>query len=525
MPGAIESPLGGPSPAPPSPARPLPTTGEARLRTQQYKRGLILAVVTVVIAAALVLNRLGAAEICGSNEAVEGIFVQQMVERGRLLFPLENGHSPMYKPPLFHWTATAVDHVLGVRKVTAFNLRLAAAFYAVAAVILAVRFSWDFIGPKSAWLTGLILCGSYQYIEQGRVGRVDMTLCFFETAALTAFMWWYAVEESSRRGWRGYVFALALGLAVLAKGPVGAILPLGACGIFLIAQRRLRELRELASPGPVALALIVGGSWYAACLLGHRYAFLDRQLGSENFGRFFGTLGAMPAWYYAQPLLFNSGPLSAMIPFAVFFALRTYWESATEPATDGSPDASDAVRLLAIFWLVSVSFFSLAAYKRRSYLLPLWPPAAVMLAWWVETSFAKSQLWGYWLRGFVIVSCCGLILFNATYLPARQVRECGSDSVLNAAREIDRIVGSDEPLYLYGFAEDPAPLLFYLDRDAPLIGGKLGDAPPGYVILPVEVWRQHRHEALDLTPVFQSSSGRPPVILLRHGEALADAIQ
>src|SRR5713101_7543220 len=165
-----------------------------------YKRGLILAVASVAVAAALVLNRLEAAGVCGANEAVEGIFVQQMVEHGKVLFPLENGHSPMYKPPLFHWTATAVDHLLGVRKVTAFNLRLTAALYAVAGVILTISFSWDFIGHDGAWLTGLILCGSYQYIEQGRIGRVDMTLCFFETLALLVFMWWYAGKERGPLG-------------------------------------------------------------------------------------------------------------------------------------------------------------------------------------------------------------------------------------------------------------------------------------------------------------------------------------
>ncbi len=46
------------------------------------------------------------------------------------------------------------------------------------------------------------------------------------------------------------------------------------------------------------------------------------------------------------------------------------------------------------------------------------------------------------------------------------------------------MVAPDEPLYLYGFDEEVAPLLFYLDRDAPELSGKLGDAPPGYIIVP-----------------------------------------
>ena len=92
------------------------------------KRGrTFLAMLAIVAAAALLtLHRLGAADVCGVNEAVEGVFLQQMVEHGALLFPVENGRSPMYKPPLFHWTAAAVDKLAGMRKVTSFNLRLPA---------------------------------------------------------------------------------------------------------------------------------------------------------------------------------------------------------------------------------------------------------------------------------------------------------------------------------------------------------------------------------------------------------------
>jgi hypothetical protein len=292
--------------------------------------------------------------------------------------------------------------------------------------------------------------------------------------------------------------------------------------------------------------------------LARRYGFLGRQLGSENFGRFFGALGTMPPWYYIKPLLLNSGPLSLMVPLAVFFALRTYWQPSSAPRVPDAPPiapdlfcrtgfpagrvpgpsdalsitrnsdarvlsvrAQEAVRLFAIFWLVSVTFFTVAAYKRRAYLLPLWPASAVLLAWWVQTSVLSSPRWGRLLRGFLVISSCGLIVFNTVLLPRSEVRECANDSLRDAAMEIDRIVGRGEPLYLYGFGEEPAPLLFYLDRDAPPVGGKLGDAPPGYVIVPAQVWRQHKEEALDLTPIFESTSGRPPLVLLRHGKALA----
>jgi 4-amino-4-deoxy-L-arabinose transferase-like glycosyltransferase len=548
-------------------------------RTDAHRLRDFLAIAAVAgVIALLSIHRLDAADVCGANEAVEGVFLQQMVEHGALLFPVENGRAPMYKPPLFHWTATALDRVAGIKKVTSFNLRITSALYATAGGLLTMGFAYGLLGPSAAVLSGLILAASYQYIEEARIGRVDMTLCFFETLALFAFIWWYApIPRTSRASPASnaplmapharsnairYLFATALGLGVLAKGPVGAILPALACGIFLIAEHRLRDLRALATPGPVLLAFAVGSSWYVACLLGQRYGFLNRQIGSENFGRFFGALGSMAPWYYVKPLLLNSAPLSLLVPIAVFYALRTYFlnphsdpliplpdlgegERATARAGEGASasvpppvvgdgeGASDsnslshrdgqraliAAHLLAIFWIVTVTFFTIAAYKRRAYLLPLWPAAAVILAWWLQ-ELTRGR-WGRVLRDAIALVCLALVIFNFNYIPRREVRDCGDDSFREAAAEINRIVGSDEPLYIYGLSGEPAPLLFYLDRHAPPIAGKLGDAPPGYIIVPADVWNEKKDEALDLTPVMESTSGRPRLVLLRHGKAYA----
>src|SRR6202453_2340970 len=150
-----------------------------------------VALVTIaLVIAVLTLHRLGAGDVCTGNEAVEGVFVQQSADHGQLLFPFENGTVPMYKPPLFHWTAVAIDRLAGIRKVTAANLRLPSALYAIAGALLAMLFAYNILGLEAAALSGLCLAASYQYVSQGRYGRVDMTLCFFETLSLFAFLRW-----------------------------------------------------------------------------------------------------------------------------------------------------------------------------------------------------------------------------------------------------------------------------------------------------------------------------------------------
>jgi 4-amino-4-deoxy-L-arabinose transferase-like glycosyltransferase len=467
---------------------------------------------------ALTFYRLGACGICKGNEAVEAVFIQQMVERGKLLFPAVNGGSPMYKPPLFHWTATALDHVVGWRKVTPFNFRMPAALYAVGGVALAMLFAYGVIGGDGAILAGLILLSAHQYIRLGRMGRVDIALTFFETLTLFGFWWWleglpeFGARSRSRAAMI-YVAAIAMGLAVLSKGPVGALLPGLAILIFLLAEGRAGEVLGEIPAAAIALAVIIGASWYAAGYIGARHALLSRQLGSENFGRFFGALGSSPPWFYLGPLLFSSLPCSLLIPVALgaVFLMRG---NAEQPEPNGQSQDT-AIKLLAIFWLATLVFFSIAAYKSRWYLLPLWPSAAVILAWWIKrigAVYGRSLIEG----GFAAV-CVMTAFFNLFYIPHQEMRECARYSYRDAAAGIRNLVPAAQPLYAAGFVdEDFAPLLFYIDRDAPFISTDLARAPVGYIIVPEKLWETHKDYLRGYELVMRSAQGRRKPVLLRH---------
>jgi hypothetical protein len=101
------------------------------------------------------------------------------------------------------------------------------------------------------------------------------------------------------------------------------------------------------------------------------------------------------------------------------------------------------------------------------------------------------------------------------------VNACRNDSFRPAAEEIARVVAPEDPLYIYGLGEEAAPLLFYLDRDAPELRGRLADAPPGFIILPASVWKIHQHEALDFEPVLTSDHGNRHLVLIKRGKSYA----
>jgi 4-amino-4-deoxy-L-arabinose transferase-like glycosyltransferase len=485
-------------------------------RAAELARAALAFAAVMLLGAILMLNRLGAAEVCNSNEAVEGLVVQQMVERGEILFPVLNGSAPMYKPPLFHWTATALAHLLGVHDVTELTLRLPSVLYALAGVLLTMVFVRGWLGVPSAVLAGLVLLGSYQYVDEARFGRVDMALTFFEALALFAFLWWSSSRNDRHRPGASrrretaahYVFAIALGLGVLAKGPVGMLLPLLAVGTFLALEKRWDDLRALGSPGPVLLGLAVGASWYVAGYWSQRFDVLQRQIVDENFSRFLGGIATMSPWYYVKPLLLNSFPFSLLVPFAVVEALRSGAATQREQARDGN---SAAPRLLAIFWVVTVLFFSIAAYKRRAYLLPLWPAAAVLLVWWLRARpVERARRLG---EGAVAAACGVSMVFNLLYIPRAERVACHGARYRRAVSDIERIVPRGAPLYLHGFDGDPAPLLFYLDRTVPALAGTLADAPSGYVLVPEDEWMKNRHSAT-LSPALAVTLSRHRLVLL-----------
>jgi len=303
----------------------------------------------------------------------------------------------------------------------------------------------------------------------------------------------------------------------------------------------------MLDPGALIVGAALASSWYLACAIGGRYAFLNRQLGDENLGRFVGSLGAMAPWYYLKPILLNSAPLSILIPVAAIQALRNHGivrSSLSKSAEDSPfpPNEADArlrasgegasaatisssdrtrptIRLFAIFYFVTIAFFTLAAYKRRSYLLPVWPPAAILLAWWIlnvpPSRYRRASIWTF------VAICAVIIIFNFIYIPRSEINSCRNDTFRPAAEEIARVVAPEDPLYIYELGEEPAPLLFYLDRDAPELHGRLADAPPGFIVLPSKVWKMHQHEALDFEPVLTSDHGNRHLVLIKRGKSYA----
>jgi 4-amino-4-deoxy-L-arabinose transferase-like glycosyltransferase len=510
----------------------------------------------VLLLALLTLNRLGAADVCGGSEAAMAVYVQQMIERHHLLFSLDNCSIPMYKPPLYHWTATALALLFHQATATPFNLRLPSALYAVATGILTMAFATKLLSLRGAILSGLILCGSYQYISQARIGLVDMTLTFCEALTLYAFVGWFLLDREApavapRRTFFHYLLAVAMGLGVLAKGPVGVIVPGTAMLLFLMTEKNWTVLKDLFKPGPFIVGAAIASSWYLACLIGGRLNFLRLQIGTENFGRFFGSLGKMAPWYYLQPLLLNSLPLSLLVPVAVISALRrctlrptpSVGSACSQKLFAQTERAALAARFLAVFWIFTVVFFEFASFKRRAYLLPLWPASALLLAWWVVNRVIPrfERAHGSVIYRAAVGACVLLAVGNFLFIPAYELHGCGApftlgaffrwpsagfagesspdsgqiESYRQAAAQINRLTNVNRPLYVLGIRDALEPFVFYLDRCVQPLRPPMAIPTIGYTIVTTSTWDRASTHTSGLSMVARIPYDNNDFVLLR----------
>jgi 4-amino-4-deoxy-L-arabinose transferase-like glycosyltransferase len=318
------------------------------------------ALVLLALVLALLVFRLGAVPLVGPDEPRYTRVAVEMHRASEWVTPTLAGEPWLEKPPLFYWLAGASFSVLG-------ETEAAARVPSVLAAVLLV-FATALVGARlygsAAGLHGGFACGlSLLPFAYGRAASMDMLLASTVTAAVGLV----ALRVLGVAGRLSIVFAAAFaGLAVLAKGPLGLLLPgLVATG-YVLATREWRWLRELVSPLAIAALLAVAAPWYVAIWLDQGRHFLDVFLLDHNVQRFTSTIHNHPGppWYYLPVLLAGLFPWSGL-------AVPAVWRT--------SPRASRA-DLFVLLWLsLPFVFFSLAGSKLPGYILPCVPPLAILV--------------------------------------------------------------------------------------------------------------------------------------------------
>ena len=339
---------------------------------------------------------LGATALTDRDEGANAEAAREMREQGAWLTPTLNYAPRFAKPALVYWLMAGAYAGLGVGETAA---RLPSAIATAFLVLLQYGFGRWALGPVAGARAALILALSGLVIVLGRVALTDATLLLWTTAAGFAFFRAHH-GDPPRRWWYAAVYA-AMALGVLAKGPVGLLTPaIGILAYLAVAGGWRRVARQAGLPWGLGLFLLIAGPWYAAMVWQHGGQYLARAQG-ETVGRVFRTVTGPggTVLFYLPVVLVGLFPWSALLPAALVAALRGARARA-------AASRAGAAAVFAAVWVVAVLvLFSLFQSRLPHYVAPVFPPAALLLAW------AWPNRVGVTSRG--ILAALGLVLAGA----------------------------------------------------------------------------------------------------------------
>lgn len=297
----------------------------------------------------------------------------EMRERGDYSMLTRHGEPYAHKPPLMFWLINLFALATG-GPIGSVAARLPSLLGAVLALWATARLAGRWAGGEAAWPSVAVLGTAYLFWWQGSTGQIDALLCGLEMMALWCL---FRYNDEGIRWLPAAAYAF-MGLGILAKGPVGFLVPLGAyiAGTWAAGERSKLKRWHFAW-GPL-ITLAFPAAWLLwAFLAGAPESYLRELLFAQNVERAAGSYGHAQPFYYFIPHF-----IGEFLPWTLFMV----------PAWPALKEKPLLRRRLLAWGLFVVVFFSLSASKRQLYILLSYPAAAIF----VGAAFGRFQRRDRW---------------------------------------------------------------------------------------------------------------------------------
>ena len=338
---------------------------------------------------------LGSTGLVDETEPLFAEASRQMLVTGDWVTPYWNGETRFDKPALVYWFMALCYKLVGVNE---WGARLPSALSAIALVYFGyyTLSRYGFPSPQaaqspqaqrqlilSAFIGATFMAINPQTISWARVGVSDMLLSACVGAALFAFFLGYGGSDATQaktaqaNHWYAAFYGF-MGLAVLTKGPIGLVLPGLTVLAFTIYLGNFWQIFWESKPiRGLGLVLVINAPWYILVTLANGEKFINSFFGYHNVERFTAVVNrhSAPIYFYFIVVLLGFFPASVYLPQAIArirIHQRSRWQE--------SPRSSQ-MGLFALFWFATVFiFFTISITKLPSYVLPLMPAAAILVA-------------------------------------------------------------------------------------------------------------------------------------------------
>lgn len=311
------------------------------------------------------------------TEARYGEIARKMLETGDWITPQHAYGVPFWgKPPLSFWLSALSMKVFGVNE---FAARLPSLLLGLGMLGLVWHWVKKVRDSDCALLAVVVLASTAQFFVVGGTVMTDSSLVFCSTLAMVAF--WQALHGEGKKAgvlW-GWAFFAALGVGLLAKGPLVGVLTFLPIIPWVIMRKNWAQVwRRLPWLGGTLLMLAISVPWYVLAE-NKTPGFLKYFIIGEHFGRALdsGWKGDKYGFAHSEPL----GTiwwfwLSAALPWSVAVLYKAVKNAKQWRAW--LPDGDGFMAYLLLWSFGAIVFFSIVHNIIWPYVLPALPAFAVV---------------------------------------------------------------------------------------------------------------------------------------------------
>ena len=309
---------------------------------------------------------------------------REMAVTGDWVTPRLNGLKYFEKPPLQYWASALAYNTFGQHNWTA---RAWPALTGLIGLLFVFGIGYRLYGKETALAAAAILASSLWYFAIAHINTLDMGLTCWMTLTLAGFL--YAERTGATQAERAAGMHAAwagMALAVLSKGLIGIVLPGGVLFFYSLWQRDLRLWDRLHIGTGLLLFFAITAPWFV-WVQARNPEFSEFFFFHEHLARFTSHQHRREgAWWYFIPIL-----LGGMAPWTLLFLSRLRHILAQL----GTPKPFHPERLLVVWSVFIFLFFSASGSKLPSYILPMFPALALLMAPTVVQTSPRAHAWNF----------------------------------------------------------------------------------------------------------------------------------
>jgi 4-amino-4-deoxy-L-arabinose transferase-like glycosyltransferase len=343
---------------------------------------------------------------------------REMVASGDYVTPYLNHIKYFEKPILFYWLESAAIKIAGLNL---WSLRSINALLGLLGCLLTYTTARQLYGRQTGWLAALILGTSILYFMMAHMISLDLTVTVFIAVGLYAFL----LGTRCPLGWsRRFYFwgaSVAAALAVLTKGLIGIVFPSMIIFTWIALIGEWRILKQMALPSCILIFLAITVPWHV--LVEQRnpgffhFYFIEQHFlryTTKEVGHY------QPAWFFVPYILIGFFPWIAFLPQTIVKQLPSSWKKRRE----------HKLEIFFLLWAFLIFiFFSCSQSKLIPYILPIFPPLAILTAHYLQQAVAAHQYRGI-KSGYVAllilagtIACVFCLLTHFITVPAPMMAE------------------------------------------------------------------------------------------------------